>query len=491
MSAFTTPRVRWPVSVLACLTLVCSVALAGDGATDERGWKVVEGALASGTSIVLAGGGPYPAPKLDISLISPDAKAVDLDEIITRPTVLFYYSAGCPHCVHVAPELPVLARRLKDRVDVIAIASGSNSLGQLREFGKIAGFDFPHYKDFTRKFAASNDIRSTPTVLLVRPSEGGGFESLGEFRPFFGGGGLIAEIRLRVVLGDDPYSAFEQDRYYGSKACGNCHVEEFGSWGLTHHSLSYWTIYERELTQAKECVTCHVTGLDEPTGFVLGDDGSATAEVGCEACHGPAGPHADVRRPLASSRDACVGCHDTDHSLAFDAAAALVHVDHYSAAALEPEAFQAAREALLQGRAEQPLLAFPQGRNVGVEPCRGCHAEEVAAWEQGPHAGAIKTLKRKGSHKDVGCVACHAVADEAAPVKPADYHLEGVGCEACHGPGEKHVASEGAKGDILGLGTTCPECVIEGICTRCHVPEHDPDWELKAALGKVRHQTGL
>lgn len=477
-----------PASLLGAVLVIATVALAGDTKLDDRGWHVVEGAMGSGQSIVLSGGGPYAAPQLDVSLISADAKAADLDELVTRPALIFYYSAGCPHCVHVAPELPLIAARLKDRADVIAIASGSNSLGQLREFGKAVGFgDLPHYKDFSRKYAAANKILSTPTVLLVQPSDGGGFESLGEFRPFYGGAGLIAEIRLRVALGDDPYAAFEKGRYYGSRACGTCHVEEYGSWGLTHHSLSYWTIYERELTQEKDCVNCHVTGLDEPGGFVLGDDGSELAEVGCEACHGSGGPHAGFRRPLATSREACLDCHDADHSLVFDPTAALVHVDHYKAAVLDPEAFQAARVALLEGRADQPLLAFPEGRNLGVEPCRACHAEEVASWEEGPHAGAMKTLKRKGSHRDAGCVACHAVARVEAPKKAADYYPEGVGCEACHGPGEKHVASEGNKADILGLGTTCPECILEGVCTRCHAPEHDPDWELKAALEQVKH----
>lgn len=474
-------------ALLCGLLLLSSLALAGDGKLDDRGWHVVEGALANGTPIVLAGGGPWAAPRLDISLISPDARAADLDELITRPTLLFYYSAGCPHCVQVAPEIPRIAARLKDRADVVAIASGSNSLSQVREFGKAADFgELPHYKDFTRKYAAANDILSTPTVLLVRPVEGGGFESLGEFRPFFGGAGLIAETRLRVVLGDDPYAAFEPGRFYGSKACGNCHVEEYGSWGLTHHSLSYWTIYERELTQDADCVRCHVTALGVEGGFALGEDGSPLAEVGCEACHGPGGPHAGTRPPLADSRGVCVGCHDADHSLVFDAAAALPHVDHYTAAVLSPEAFQEAREALLEGRAEQPLLAFPQGHNQGVQSCGPCHAEQVAAWEKGPHAGAMKTLRRKGSQRDTGCISCHAVARVDAPKKPADWFNEGVGCEACHGPGEKHGVDEG-KGPILGLGTTCPECVIEGICTRCHTPEHDPDWELKAALSGVKH----
>ncbi|MEE2828245.1 MAG: hypothetical protein VX498_03570 [Myxococcota bacterium] len=49
------------------------------------------------------------------------------------------------------------------------------------------------------------------------------------------------------------------------------------------------------------------------------------------------------------------------------------------------------------------------------------------------------------------------------------------------------MAAGGGRENIVGLGATCPECVIEAICTRCHTPEQDPDWELSSRLGALKH----
>jgi hypothetical protein len=484
----TRPRILAAVVVALGLLAVAATLSADEPKRDARGWVVVDDdAMARGHDIVLAGGGPYEVPALDVSLLSGDATAADLDDLVTGPTLIFYYSAGCPHCSEAAPDIARFAARMKGKVAVIAIASGNNSLSEVRGFGAEFGFDFPHYKDFTRKFASGNRVSSTPSVLLVRPAAAGGFESLGEFRPFFAGAGLISEIRMRELLGLDPWGAFEKGRYEGSQACGNCHLEEFGSWGLTHHSVAYWTLYEREKAEDETCVGCHVVGWGKPTGFVAGDHGSPLTDVGCEACHGPGGPHDGVDQKPGASREVCVGCHDADHSLRFDVEIALPYIDHWRSTALSQADFQTAREALLEGRAPQPLLAMPTGANLGVEACRACHEDQVKAWEKGPHAGAIKTLRGKGSSKDVGCISCHAVPAKEAPIKASDWHPEGVGCEACHGPGEKHVAAEGGTDNILGLGQTCPECVLESLCTRCHAPEHDADWKLETRLELVKH----
>ncbi len=482
---------RGPLLALA----VAAVAVAGSLAVaeeplvpvaDDRGWTVVEGGVASGMAEVLVGYGPFADPNLEVSLLGADASAADLFSLVTGPTVLFYYSASCPHCQQVAPEVVDLATRYEGRVQFIAIASGNNSLGEIRAFAKDYGITFPSYKDFSRKFASANNVASTPTVLVVQPREEGGFESLGEYRPFPTGYGLVTELRLLALLGEDPFSAFVEGEYAGTRGCASCHVQEYASWGLSWHSVAYWTLYEREEAENPECVGCHVVGFGDPTGFQPGDHGSALADVGCEACHGPGGPHAGSP-PATKARETCVACHDAKHSIQFDLAVALPHVDHFVAAALSPEEFVARREALLEGRAERPLLAFPQGDNLGAESCRECHEEETKAWDKGPHARAFKTLKRRRSHKDVDCVRCHAVAKVDAPARPADWFADGVGCEACHGPGEHHVAAKGGKDNVVGLGDTCPECIIEAVCTRCHTPDQDPDFDLKPALERLAH----
>ena len=474
--------------LLAATAVLASLAIAGDGPVplrDERGWTVVEGGVAVGMAEVLAGFGPFSEPALAVSMLGGDATAADLNTLVTGPTLLFYYSASCPHCQQVAPEIVRLAQEFEGRVAFVGIASGNNSLSEIRAFTKDYGLPFVTYKDFTRKFASANDVASTPTVMIVQPREGGGFESLAEYRPFPGGYGIVAEIRIRAALGEDPFGAFEPGRYVGTQGCASCHVQEYASWGLTWHSVAYWTLYEREEAENPKCVGCHVVGFGKETGFQSGDHGSALADVGCEACHGPAGPHAGDS--AQNPREACVGCHDAEHSIRFDLGVALPHVDHFVAATLAPEEFVARREALLEGRAERPLLAFPAGANLGSGSCEECHVEESRSWAKGPHAGAYKTLKQRKSHKDVGCVRCHGVARVDAPAKPADWYADGVGCEACHGPGEQHVAAKGGTENVVGLGKTCAECIIEAVCTRCHTPEHDSDFELKGALDRLSH----
>jgi thiol-disulfide isomerase/thioredoxin len=477
-------RALW-IAATCLLVLGAALASADEPPRDERGWTVVEGGLASGLADVL-GGGPYPTPFLKVPLIGKGASAADLDTLITGPTFLFYYSATCPHCQEVAPEVARLAERLDGRVSVLGIASGSSSGSEVRAFAKDYGLKFPNWRDFARKFASTNNISSTPTMLLVQPTDDG-FETVAEYRPFLGGFGTVAEIRARALVGEAPFGAFEPGHYVGTQACGACHVHEYQSWGLTHHSTAYWTLYEREEAENPDCIGCHVVGFGQPSGFELAKYRSPVADVGCEACHGPGGPHAGDRQPVAASREVCVTCHDADHSIRFDLNRALPHLDHYRAANLNPEEFREAREDVVQGRAERPLLAFPEGANVGSAACAECHATEHKAWKKTPHAGASKTLKRKGSAQDVACVRCHAVKAVDAPQTAGDFHPDGVGCEACHGPGEQHVAAQGGRENIVGLGETCPECIIESICTRCHTPEQDADWNLKKDLPKVGH----
>ncbi len=470
---------------MRALLLVTAALLLLAPAPPSTAWSRPEGAqVAAGTARVLEGEA-LPAPSLDMTVLDADMNAPEVKTLITGPTLLFYFSASCPHCQVVAPEVGELAKKLAGQVQVLGVASSRNGLSEIEAFKTDFGADFPMYKDFARRFASENQLTSTPSVLLVRPTADG-FETLDAWRPFSPGTGLLVELRLRAAAGQAPWAAFEAGRYYGGGACGSCHVQENTSWGLSHHSIAYWTLYDREKAEDPACVRCHVTGLGEPTGFVLGDHGSAKTDVTCEACHGPGGPHAGSRTPVSEARNACVSCHDADHSIRFDVDRAVPHIDHWAAVGMAPATFRSAREDLLQGRAGRPLLAFPEGQNLGVKSCASCHKKEHKAWKKGPHAGAMKRLKERNLQDDVSCVACHAVAGTKAPTAAGDYLVgDGVGCEACHGPGEQHVAAEGGTENVVGLGESCPECVIEAICTTCHTPEQDPDWNLESALKGV------
>ncbi len=440
--------------------------------------------LASGTAMVLEGG-KLSAPQLGLTLVSSTGDVVDLDALIgSKLAVLFYFSAGCPHCEAAAPDIARLTERLGEDATVISIASGSNSMSAAREFADQFGLRQPVYKDFSRQFASLNKATSTPTVLLVRALSGGeGFETLSDYRPFAPGMGLLVEMRAQGVLGGDPWSSFETGRYYGPKACGACHLVEYMSWGLTHHSVAYWTLYQRERAEDTACVGCHVTGLGEPSGFTLGEHGSALVDVSCEACHGPGGHHGGKN---AAATKSCKGCHDKDHSVRFDLSRALPHIDHLRAASMDPASYQNARNTLVEGGAARPLTAFPKGTNLSATACASCHPSETSHWKGSAHANAFTTLKKRAGTKNMDCLPCHAV-EQRTPSSPKDYFREGVSCESCHGPGEEHVAAGGGTENILGLGSSCPECIIDAVCTRCHTPDQDPDWDLSSDLAKIRH----
>ena len=122
---------------------------------------------------------------------------------------------------------------------------------------------------------------------------------------------------------------------------------------------------------------------------------------------------------------------------------------------------------------------------VGAKSCGICHKKDdtgnqLAKWQEGPHAKAIETLgtpKAKEAAAKVGvsdpqtsgkCLKCHSTAYnwteqvQTQKVKPE----EGVSCESCHGPGKKYMMKETMKsreksiaaGMIYPATKSCPEC---------------------------------
>jgi hypothetical protein len=80
--------------------------------------------------------------------------------------------------------------------------------------------------------------------------------------------------------------------YIGNGSCRACHEELFVKWQATEHSSSYATLAAVGREEDPSCLRCHVTGYGEPHGFTDVDVTWDLANVGCEACHGPAGDHA-------------------------------------------------------------------------------------------------------------------------------------------------------------------------------------------------------
>lgn len=448
------------------LFVLCSVAVAAD--PDARGW--LPGAPAARTAEVLA-----PVQPLPVDL------PPHVASLVTGPTLLFYFAPECPHCQDAIAEVNALSQQLQGQLAFLGVSSGGSTVDAMDAFQLAYEVPFPLVYDTERGLARALGARSTPTVVVLAPTDDG-FAVSDAYLPWFRGAGTLLRMRLQPA---DPFGVFAPDVFQGEQVCAQCHADESRSLMLTHHSLAYRTLYTRDRAQDLQCVGCHVTGIDTPTGFQVGDHASPMANVTCESCHSAGGPH-DGR--AVAARESCVGCHDAEHSIAFSVDKGLPHIDHYLANHLDEATLLRRWEALSGGTAPRPLLAFPEGEHVGSEACRSCHGTEYKSWKRSPHRKAMGSLGA-GEDDNVACVRCHATAAASGPEPTTlDGFLRegGVGCESCHGPGQAHVADPRSD-TILGLGESCAECVIEEVCTTCHTDSWDPGWDLHPRLNASRH----
>lgn len=457
---------------MAGLALAAAVAIAGE--VDPRGWST--GPVAANAPRVA---GPAFEEAPPIALPGPVAKRIQ------GPTLLVYFSPGCPHCKAVAPELARLAEAVSGQATLLGVASGSATPAEIAAFRETFGWGFEVVHDADRRIGAAMGARSTPSALLV-DRVGGRVEAVDAWYPYTGG----SDVLVRMRLAGSPFAVFAPHAYQGDRACFACHTAEAEAWTLSHHSIAWHTLVEAEATDDASCTPCHVTGAGRPGGW----DGSPATErlrdVGCEACHGPGGPHDG--HPT-EPRSTCEGCHDDKHSIAFSYEKGLPLIDHFRTVDLDADAYRTARRALIAGEVDRPLLAFADGPRAPATRCATCHEAAHAAWQASPHGRAMATLHAAATEttapaQDVACVRCHATATVSGPAPDAltAYRVdEGVGCEACHGPGGDHVAS-GGEAPIEGLGEDCPVCVIEAVCTRCHTADRDPDWDLERDLTRLK-----
>lgn len=479
---------RRALGLLAAL-LLAVVAVATPA--DPRGWT--------------PGGTPAASAERFLAGVK-DAEPIELPEavapLIKKPTLLVYFSPTCPHCMAVAPEMSALAKRLGKKAQLLGVAHARATQPQIDAFAREYGWTFKIITDADSAVAMAMGARGTPAALLVRPSAAakGKFDIVDAWYPYSRGTDTLVEMRLAA----DPWSVFRPNEYKGNRTCAACHEQEMDAWSLSFHAVAWNTLEKKGDHTKAECVSCHVTGAGQPTGWVgsaEGHDHHPLADVGCEACHGPGGPHDGVKSEPAQ---ACASCHDDKHSIAFTYEKGLPLIDHYKAVGMGDAAWQEARSALWRGEVPRDLLAFAEGPTVGSQACAGCHPEEHKSWATGPHGRAMETLAKipvvapegevapAGPHQNAECVRCHATPKEIRGGAPstdlaAYRHDEGVSCESCHGPGAAHVAAGGGKDNIEGLGESCPVCVLEAICTSCHTPQWDKGWELETRLVGARH----
>ena len=118
--------------------------------------------------------------------------------------------------------------------------------------------------------------------------------------------------------------------YTGSKACGSCHAADLEIWKRSKHGHAWETLEKAEkdptrygwpVTEYPDCVSCHVVGFGERTGFLSKEKTPELAGVGCERCHGPGSEHAKTNGKVqlgTVAKTLCRDCHDFEQSPDFD-----------------------------------------------------------------------------------------------------------------------------------------------------------------------------
>lgn len=105
--------------------------------------------------------------------------------------------------------------------------------------------------------------------------------------------------------------------YVGSDRCKGCHATEYVQWQSTPHANAFKTLIERRRNHSPRCVSCHVVGFQEASGYTIGQKQQHLINVGCESCHGPGGAHvanASAARFVKVDMATCSSCHTPDHS---------------------------------------------------------------------------------------------------------------------------------------------------------------------------------
>jgi len=121
--------------------------------------------------------------------------------------------------------------------------------------------------------------------------------------------------------------------FVGVNGCARCHEDATAFWTETKHARAYQTLVTVKKQFSLDCIQCHVTGWQQPTGVCRidrtqvggpGVDGRGVGrqDVQCENCHGPGSEHvkdgtgAFIQLQVPAS--SCIRCHEAANSPHFD-----------------------------------------------------------------------------------------------------------------------------------------------------------------------------
>ena len=127
-----------------------------------------------------------------------------------------------------------------------------------------------------------------------------------------------------------PPPAPNGDAYAGVASCVSCHPGPKAVWDKTAHARAYATLADEFKEFNLDCVSCHVTGYEQPGGSSV-THVEKLEGVQCEVCHGPSSRHvADPKHVLPPTprpgTDHCTSCHHPPHVHSFDPVAKLPEI---------------------------------------------------------------------------------------------------------------------------------------------------------------------
>ena len=422
----------------------------------------------------------------------------DLSATRGRPVLLLFFLHTCPHC-HQALEYlkTALADLPEDKRPLLVGLELTGRTDAVRSKLRSDGLDFfpVIFDDGNKIQTAYGSFAGVPDLVMIDRDGRIAHRMQGWAEEV---DGPLLRMRMAKLAGVPVPMLLRAKGYSGSQACGVCHETQHETWELTNHAHAFSTLVKHGADADGECVRCHVVGFGQEGGFDLATKARELENVGCESCHGRGGPHLSPGAVANGDyQSACLGCHDTKHSLGFEYATFLPKVSHAANAHILAMPREQRQKIMAERGALRTDLLPTTARHVGSDACRSCHAKEYESWAAGPHAHALATLETKHKASDANCLKCHTTGfgreGGLQPGAAASEHpdLARVGCESCHGPGGEHVTAPTKKGAIVSLGDKCDSCVILQICGSCHDDANDPgfEFEVKAKIDKIRHGT--
>ncbi|MBI4470799.1 MAG: hypothetical protein HY650_15905 [Acidobacteria bacterium] len=119
--------------------------------------------------------------------------------------------------------------------------------------------------------------------------------------------------------------------FAGAGTCQSCHEREYQIWEESAHAHAFATLQRVRRENEQDCISCHVTGFEEPTGYVNIFTTPRMKDVQCESCHtagsnhinNPVLPYGKVKMP-----DNCITCHNPENDPDFNLEAYWAKIKH-------------------------------------------------------------------------------------------------------------------------------------------------------------------